>query len=282
MLCQDNVSRFVMECGGFQHAVWSVKKDGVRCIYNPADGTYTSRAGKQFKNFGCFDKDLKTLVEYFEKHLGIAKEDFLIDGEVIDESGKFSDLMTQVHRQEDVDPSSLVFMVFDIVLPEHTLSRRLNMLDYAFSTLHPVESNVRRLPHWECVFWDTEAEMKQWVEKFVADSGEEGIVLKNKFSFYEGGRSVNWCKVKVMHTLDLKVVGVVPGKGKNEGKVGALMCEYKGKEVKVGSGFTDEQRDAFLNAPPSLIEVKYQEITKDGSLRFPTFVKVREDKVEAN
>lgn len=283
MLCQDNLSRFVMECGGFQHAIWSVKKDGVRCLYNPKDGTYTSRNGKQFKNFGCFDRDLGIIVKYLTEKMGLSVDEFQIDGEVIDESGKFSEVMTQVHRQEDVDPSGLVFCVFDIVLAEHTLSRRLAILDHAFTMLHPTTSNVRLLPHWECVFWDDEAGCKTWVEKFVENSGEEGIVLKNKFSYYEVGRSVHWCKMKYMKTLDLKVTGVEPGKGKHKGRMGALYCDYNGVEQRIGTGFTDAQREEFTNNPPEIIEVKFQEINPDtGKLRFPAFVRVREDKKEVD
>lgn len=66
-----------------------------------------------------------------------------------------------------------------------------------------------------------------------------------------------------------------------------MVVEYKGNKVKVGSGFTDEQRNKFWEARQNLIgvicEVNYKEITYDKntgleSLQFPVFVSLRLDK----
>ena len=61
------------------------------------------------------------------------------------------------------------------------------------------------------------------------------------------------------------------------------MCRLKnGGEVHVGSGFTDIEREELWNRQSELtgrmIEVKYQEKTQDGSLRFPVFMRFRPDK----
>ena len=60
------------------------------------------------------------------------------------------------------------------------------------------------------------------------------------------------------------------------------MVDYKGVDVQVGSGLTDDIRESVWNMPNAfvgrLIEVRYQEVTPDGSLRFPTFVCFRNDK----
>ena len=64
--------------------------------------------------------------------------------------------------------------------------------------------------------------------------------------------------------------------------VGSLVVDYKGTKVSVGTGFTDEQRVEFYKDTPEIIEVNYQEVTKDGSLRFPSFVRIREDKDETD
>ena len=76
-------------------------------------------------------------------------------------------------------------------------------------------------------------------------------------------------------TLDLVVVGVQEGEGAFAELMGALVCDYNGVQVKVGTGFTVEERYEYFKNPPKMIEVDYQEITKDGSLRFPVFVKDR-------
>lgn len=62
----------------------------------------------------------------------------------------------------------------------------------------------------------------------------------------------------------------------------AIRISNEGKEVRVGSGFSDEQRVTYWNQKDDvkgcIAEVKYQGVTKDGSLRFPTFLRLRPDK----
>ena len=60
--------------------------------------------------------------------------------------------------------------------------------------------------------------------------------------------------------------------------LGALVVDFDGVEVKVGGGYSDEERARFIHNPPKLIEVHYKEVTEDGSMLFPTFYRVREDK----
>jgi ATP-dependent DNA ligase len=64
--------------------------------------------------------------------------------------------------------------------------------------------------------------------------------------------------------------------------LGAFLLESaNGRKVKVGTGFTDKQRTEFWNNRDTykgkIVEVSAQEISKH-SLRFPSFVKMREDK----
>ena len=89
-------------------------------------------------------------------------------------------------------------------------------------------------------------------------------------------------KLKAFHDVDLEIKGVLEGTGKHQGKLGSVVVSYKGVDVNVGSGFSDElrdkiweDRDAFIG---KIIEVRYQEVTPDGSLRFPTFVCFRNDR----
>lgn len=121
------------------------------------------------------------------------------------------------------------------------------------------------------------------INKKYTDEGYEGTVLKDADSPYLFKRSFHWIKYKEMITDEFMIVDFESGTGKYSNSLGAIVVSTKtGKFVGVGSGFSDEQRDFIWKNQDSLIfkwcEVKYQEMTKDGSLRFPTFVKFRDDK----
>lgn len=125
-------------------------------------------------------------------------------------------------------------------------------------------------------------------QKYLAD-GHEGIILKDPRSIWENKRSKSQIKFKAELDCDLKVVSVIGGTGKYADAIGSLYCESADGVIKVyvGSGFSDEQR----NAPPSdyfdkIISVKYNARIKnvnDGeSLFLPIFLEVREDKETAD
>lgn len=96
-----------------------------------------------------------------------------------------------------------------------------------------------------------------------------------------------WLKLKPVITVDLTVVAVEEGTGKNAGRLGALVCEgeYDGKTICVntGSGFADADRDQIWAARDQVIgqvvEVKADAVTQnqDGSysMRFPRFERWR-------
>ena len=125
--------------------------------------------------------------------------------------------------------------------------------------------------------------------KQVVSLKQEGMMINVYGSPYEFERSKNMLKVKQMYPVDLRVVDVLEGSGSNKGKAGALVVNYKGSPLKVGSGLTKEQREEFWNDKSKIIgkiiTIKYFEETtnkKDNnkSLRFPIFLEVRNDKDE--
>jgi DNA ligase-1 len=123
--------------------------------------------------------------------------------------------------------------------------------------------------------------------KNAVEQGYEGILVKDPDAVYECKRSTSWLKIKPSLTFDLTIVGVEAGTGKNEGKMGALICRgidnNKEIEVNVGSGFTDAERDEFWNDREiivgQIVEVRADAVTQnqDGtySLRFPRFERFR-------
>ena len=106
-------------------------------------------------------------------------------------------------------------------------------------------------------------------------------------AIYESKRSVSWLKQKPFIEVSLEVTNVEEGTGKNEGKLGALVCsgvdDGKTIVVNVGSGFTDDLRSDFWNSrdslPGQIVEVRADAVTQnqDGtySLRFPRFLRFR-------
>jgi DNA ligase 1 len=114
--------------------------------------------------------------------------------------------------------------------------------------------------------------------EYILRQGGEGVMLKQGQAEYANGRSKNLLKVKKFHDAEAIVMDHEPGKGRNKGRMGALQCKMKGspggKMFKIGSGFTDAERE---NPPPvgSTVTYKYQELTKSGIPRFPTYLRVR-------
>ena len=115
--------------------------------------------------------------------------------------------------------------------------------------------------------------------------GYEGIMIKDVDAPYLCKRRQNWMKWKPTITVDLEVVDMEEGTGRNAGRLGALVCKgYDAAsgafiEVNVGTGLSDEQRVDFWLRKDELIgfivEVKADAVTQnqDGtySLRFPRF-----------
>lgn len=148
------------------------------------------------------------------------------------------------------------------------------------------------------------------VEEFyqeALDKGHEGIMIKVASSPYTPGvRGKNWIKIKPeVDTLDLGVVGAEWGEGKRAHHFGSflLACQDEGELItlsKVATGFSDEQlaevytllKDRVISSSgkevrfePSLVfEVGYSELQKSPNypagfaLRFPRFIRIREDK----
>jgi DNA ligase-1 len=108
-------------------------------------------------------------------------------------------------------------------------------------------------------------------------------MIKDIDAPYECKRTHAWLKAKPFIEVTLEVKDVEEGTGRNEGRLGAFVCEGidDGKKisVNVGSGFTDANRDDFWDSRTSitgqLVEVRADAVTQnqDGtySLRFPRF-----------
>ena len=121
----------------------------------------------------------------------------------------------------------------------------------------------------------------------------EGLILRDAGAPYQYKRTDKLLKIKQWQDIECKVVGVKAGIGKHLGRLGALIVDYKGYVVAVGSGFNDQEReilwrelkeggrlyDSLVNGE-LYIKVKYFEESQDAdgniSLRFPTYLCFRD------
>jgi DNA ligase-1 len=285
------------------------KLDGVRALFTviPSDlGDTTvmcfSRNGKVFENFTHIEDQIReNLVKMVRATNTIDQgrslvNGFVLDGEVI--GNTFQELMRQARRKDNVQAEDSVFNIFDIIPLEDfrrghwnaQLKKRIDLLDAMRPVIETIP-NVELLPH-IMVDLDTAAGKDQ-LERYAKDNvnaGFEGIMIKEMSAPYICKRSTDWMKWKPTITVDLEVIGVEEGTGRNKGRLGALVCsgedDAKFITVNVGSGFSDIDRDELWRDRNMVIgktcEILCDVITQnqDGSysLRFPRFVRFRDDK----
>ena len=269
------------------------KLDGVRVIAVCRDGKcgLYSRNGKPLENFEFIRRQIEDVSLVIGN--AISSKEFVLDGEVM--SNSFQDLMKQVHRKSGAQTDDAVFHIFDILhygafykgQSRIVQRERLNTLTHIKHWVD-MQPSLTIEDHMQIDLSLNEGhnQMQRYAEECVAQ-GYEGIMIKDAGAIYECKRSTNWMKWKPVITVDLEVVNVEEGTGRNTGRLGALVCQGidDGREihVNVGSGLSDTDRDSYWANRDSLIghtvEIKADAITQnqDGtySLRFPRFERFR-------
>ncbi|MDC9714726.1 MAG: DNA ligase, partial [Gammaproteobacteria bacterium] len=119
-----------------------------------------------------------------------------------------------------------------------------------------------------------QSQVKQFLQEVVRQGGE-GVVVRNPNTAYQTGRLSSALKVKQYLDTECVVEGILPGKGKHTGRMGALLCRAgNDMMVKIGSGFKDTQREN----PPAIgvtVTFKYYGLTKKGKFKYPVFLRIR-------
>ena len=259
------------------------KLDGIRClaIVENGEAKLFTRAGKLISNFDeTVGEELRLM------------DDGCYDGEIM--SNDFTDLMKQVYRKENKDIADVYLALFDYIpLNEWRAGKSKTSCRKRYEILEDqVGRGYRSAKRYSALF-DYIRTVDRYVlpsdyekikakhDEFVA-SGYEGAMVKIIDAPYSFGRDWSVMKFKAFFDVDVEIKGMLEGTGKHQGKLGSFVIDYKGKEVRVGSGLSDITREQLWVDPSShigrIIEVRYQEETPDGSLRFPTFVCFRNDK----
>ena len=271
----------------------SRKLDGVRCLAITDEEGQCKLYSRMGKEFTTLDK-VKDAIEA----TGIINSVF--DGEIclVDDDGNedFQGVMKQL-RRKDHQIENPAFMIFDMLTKsefedeksDRKLYPRLIILKQWLRGRFIDESILRFTDqtlitdqdHFE--YWNTVENKDSW----------EGLMLRKDVG-YEGKRTKNLVKVKSFHDAEYEVLGwdvdqhevVRDGKSVSMTMLSQVWIEHKGYIVKVGSGFTQEQRLEYMDGSivGKIITVQYFEEThndKGGiSLRFPTVKIVHGDKRE--
>ncbi|MDV0444341.1 ATP-dependent DNA ligase [Methanorbis rubei] len=236
--------------------------------------------------------------------------DVIIDGEVIAmQDGKpmpFQTVLRRIRRKHDVaEVAGAISMqprVFDILVCDGE-----TLIDKPLSERRSILESVMK----EFVAPQMVSDSSEDIERYyhaALDSGNEGIMLKVPDSPYlPGNRGKLWIKIKPeVDTIDLTVIGAEWGEGKRAKMFGSflLACQDENGDLlelsRVATGIDDamlaelyelfkekivaEHGKTVVFEPDVVFEVGYAELQRSTNyaagyaLRFPRFVRLRDDK----
>lgn len=271
------------------------KLDGMRVVVFVAPNgevEIKSRGGREISSLNFVKNQFSEL-----RTMSYPDQAVMFDAEVI--SGSFNDTVSLIKKKEQ-DAKAATIYLFDVLTfyvkedsnvgailqsiendgHNDKLCRRLDMLKIAKTSIKESPdqfSNISILNDYEMA--NDENDVMQAYARFKVD-GYEGAIVKDLQAPYEFKRSKGWQKVKPSETHDLEVTGVQEGTGKYVGHLGALIVDMNGVRLNVGTGFSDNDRSELWRMRDDLIgrivEVEGHEMTPDGSLRHPRFVRFRD------
>lgn len=282
--------------------IFEVKWDGIRAISYVDNGlSIRSRNDKELRyNFPDLE-ELKKLTE-----------NSVIDGEIVVMKGGKPDFQALAERSKTSSLEIIrylaktlpaTYIVFDILEKDAKSLTKLPLTERKKLLREHVREGTYVVLS---AYVETEGEAYY---KAALANGMEGIMAKKKDSAYEPGvRSSNWLKIKPVNTCDCLIFGYTIGKGVRQQAFGALILGlFNGKQSiyvgKVGTGFSQKEIKSLLEKfeqlkakdrtlenvdapeeivwlrPKTICQVAYQNVTKDGRLRMPKYIGIRNDKL---
>ena len=199
--------------------------------------------------------------------------DVPMDGELWIARGRFDEVSGIVRAANATDDAwrKVQFMVFDLPAHEGAFEVRVMRMRSLLK-----ETGIRWLQPIEQFRVNDAAELDTHLEAIV-NAGGEGLMLHHRDARYRAGRSEDLLKYKPFDDAEARVVGHVPGEGKYEGMMGALIVERAdGRRFRIGTGFTDMER-ANPPATGSWITYRYNGLTSKGLPRFARFLRIRHE-----
>lgn len=233
----------------------SEKLDGVRAIW---DGKYfQTRQGNPIHAPVWFTQNFPNIA---------------MDGELWIARGQFDAVSGAVRKDTPVDAEwqKITYQIFELPNAKGTFEARVQQINHLVKQAN--SPYLKAVPQFQVKDENT---LKNKLNQVVKAHGE-GLMLHLASAEYVTGRSHVLLKLKPYLDAEAIVVGYVAGRGKYQGKMGALLVENSdGMRFKLGTGFSDQVRE---NPPKigSMVTYTYKDITKTGKPKFASFLRVRD------
>lgn len=261
-------------------------------------GDLISRQAQKFEGLDHIKNDLLALYDG-----DVARRDaWVFDGELIYKNpegmsdGEAFRYGTGLLNSDNKDKTGIKFVIFDAV-PVVEFDRRKCTVPYQTRRIglnclraKIARKNLENIEIVPMVYEGTDQSViPKWLD-YAVEHGWEGLMLNTSVP-YRRKRHNGCLKIKRFYTVDLRITAIEEGQNRLAGTMGALVVDYKGNELRVGSGFDDSTRAAVWSNPDDyigkIVEIKYKETSHDKktgaeSLQFPTFVRFRNDKNEVS
>ena len=273
----------------YPYSLYSRKLDGLRAYYK--DGIAISRTNKPHKTepLAHITAQLKQFVDY---------DTWVYDGEIIylnpdgtEDFTKAISLARSDNRTPECD--NLYYCIFDMIQKEAFENKTPDVATFKdeYTRMKAHLGIVEEKRDWYVTSQPNILLLKQVDETGLEELQQnrikynyEGIMIRNADAHYEYKRSNNIRKIKEMQDTEVKLLGMEAGTGKFANTLGAMVADYNGYELKIGSGFSDEQRKHYWQHRDEYVgkyvKVKYFEktVNQQGgeSLRFPIFLCFRD------